>query len=93
MVVALTATLMIGVLAIAAAIVITVSRDPAPAPLISGAELAAEIALPAGEALISAAAAAGVLTVVTRSADGAETLRMFSAATGEALGEMAVRRD
>jgi len=93
MVVALTATLMVGVLAIAASIVITVSRDRAPAPLAGGADLAASIALPAGETLVAAAASGGVLTVATRSGEGAETLRLFDAATGAALGAVAVTRD
>ncbi len=93
MVVALTATLMVGVLTIAAAIVITVSRDPAPAPLADGAELAERVTLPAKETLISATLSAGVLTVATRGPDGAETLRMFDASTGEARGVVAVARD
>lgn len=93
MVVALTATLMVGVLAIAAAIVITVSREPAPAAFFAGGDLAAEITLPAGEQLISAAVAGGVLTVATKAKDGTETLRLFDIETGEALGATLVVRD
>lgn len=93
MVVALMTTLMVGVLAIAAAIVITVSRDRAPQALAEGAELAESVILPAEDALLSAAVSGGVLTVATRDAGGAETLRMFDASTGAPLGAVAVKRE
>ena len=92
MVVALTATLMVGVLAIAAAIVITVSRDPAPA-LTEGAELAREIALPAGEDLLAATISGGVLTIATKGSDGKERLYLYDATTGAQLGTTEIQRD
>lgn len=92
MVVALTATLMVGVLAIAAAIVITVSRDRGPAPT-DGANLAREITLPEGEDLVAATISSGVLTVATEAPDGAERLYMYDAETGARLGATQIERD
>ncbi|MFV0475559.1 MAG: DUF6476 family protein [Pikeienuella sp.] len=90
MVSVLTATLIIGVLAIVATLVIRIMmEEPAGAPAAIGAEA---ISLPAGEAITAIGATANALSVATRDADGAERIRVFHPETGEELSMTAVTR-
>jgi hypothetical protein len=99
MVTVLTATLILGVVAIAAALVIRVTRaDPPPAPMpapaaFDPARLTAEsLALPEGEDIVALGAAGDALMIVTRDASGAEWLRLFDPADGAALRAAPITR-
>jgi hypothetical protein len=97
MVTVLTATLILGVVAIAAALVIRVTRaDPPPAPAPAAfdpARLTAEsLVLPEGEDIVALGAAGDALMIVTRDASGAEWLRLFDPADGAALRAAPITR-
>lgn len=90
MVTALTATLMIGIIVIAATLVIRIVTEQGPAPL--SAPVAPEIALPEGEHVVAVGAGPGALTLLTQDAEGVERLRIFHPVTGEPVGAVKVVR-
>jgi hypothetical protein len=74
----------VAVLAIAAALVIRVTR-PSPPPAFDLSMIGAErILAPADETVTAAGAAPGAVILVTRDAAGAERLRFYDATTGAA---------
>lgn len=91
----LTATLILGVVTIAGAMVLRITA-PAPAPVSAGfdpAQVRAEsLSLPPGETVTAAGAAGSALMLVTRSAEGAERLHLFDAATGARLRSLDITR-
>jgi len=92
----LTMSAIIGVLVVAATLVIrlgqplTVSVAP---PLDLRAVAADSIAAPAGEAIIAAGAAQGALILVTRDAEGAERLHLYDAASGALIRTVRIARE
>ena len=91
LVTALTAVLMLGMLAVAVALIIRISMEPAAKPLSSvGAEA---VTLPAGETITAVGTTAAAVTVATTDAGGAERLRMFDPRTGAEIGVVDVKRD
>lgn len=90
MVTVLTVTLTVGILTIAATLVIRIMMETEPAPVTAIA--ASEITLPAGEQIIAAGATVSALTVATRDASGRERLRVFHPDTGAPVGETLVIR-
>jgi hypothetical protein len=89
----LTATLIVGIVAVAAALVIRIAGPAPERPGFDAASVTAErLVLPADEAITAVGAAGGALLVATRDAAGAERLRLYDAATGAALREIAVAR-
>jgi hypothetical protein len=87
----LTASLIVGVVATAGALVIRLAR-PEPGAFDPRAVAAERVRLPAGEAITAVGAAGAALVVATRDAGGAERLRLYDAATGALLREIAVDR-
>jgi len=94
LVIVLTTTLSLGVLAVAAALVIRIMQEPAPtiAPLPPGSITAERISVPSGEAIIASGATAGAISIVTRDEAGQERLRLFHPETGAATGEVLIER-
>jgi hypothetical protein len=94
LVTALTATLILGMLAVAGTLVVRLARPEAPAaPAFAPQALTAErLVLPAGEAITALGAAGPALAVATRDGRGAERIRLFDPATGAELGAVAVER-
>ena len=86
----LTATLIIGVLTIAGTLVIRILMENGPAPVTS--IEASEVTIPSDEDIIATGATASALTIVTRSSDGEERLRVFHPKTGEEVGQTVIRR-
>lgn len=95
LVTALTATLILGVVTIAGAMVLRITATP-PAPAIAGfdpATVSADaLALPPGETVTAAGAAGPALMLVTRSDDGTERLHLFDVETGARLRSLAITR-
>jgi hypothetical protein len=93
----LTATLIVGVVAIAGALVIRIARPPAPPAIPAsaafdvGALTAETVALPEGEAITALGAAGSGLMIATRDATGAERLRLYGP-DGALLRVVGVRR-
>lgn len=94
LVIVLTTTLSLGVLAVAAALVIRIMQEPAPvmAPLPPGAVSAENIALPSEETIIASGATAAAISLVTRDEAGQERLRLFDPQTGAAVGVTLIER-
>lgn len=91
MVSALLFVLIAGVVTVVATLVIRLGAvGPAPEP---AAIAAGSLTLPAGEAITAIGQAGSTLLVTTRDEAGAERLRAFSAATGEALSETRIERE
>lgn len=92
----LTGVLIVGVVVIAASLALRLAATPPatlPAPVFDPRALGAErLVLPAGEAVTALGGAGRALLVATRDAAGAERLRVYDAATGEALREIALER-
>ncbi len=96
MVTALTGVLILGVLAIATALVIRIAAPPsapAPAAFHLTALQAARLALPRDAEITALGAAGGALMIATRAPDGVETLRVFDARSGAQLRVVAITRD
>ena len=91
----LTATLILGVIIIAGAMVLRISA-PAPAPAFADfdpARISAEaLALPPGETVTAAGAAGATLMLVTRDDDGAERLHLFDGESGAPVRSLAITR-
>jgi hypothetical protein len=81
MVAVLTATLILGVVTVAGALVIRIAGAPAPPPD-PAAVTAERVALPADEAIVAVGGGPGVVIVATRDAEGRERLRVFDAGDG-----------
>lgn len=90
MVAVLTATLIVGVLTIAATLVIRILMEPERAPIARIG--AAEVSLPAGEEIIAVGATASALSIATRDGEGRERIRVFHPETGAPEGEIAIDR-
>ncbi|MEX2518890.1 MAG: DUF6476 family protein [Paracoccaceae bacterium] len=90
MVTVLTVTLILGILTIAATLVIRIMMETGPAPVTAVA--ATQIAVPAGEAITATGATASALTLATRDAAGQERLRVFHPVTGAQVGETLIAR-
>lgn len=91
MVTVLTATLIIGVLTIAATLVIRIAMEPG-----RGAVAAIEaesVSLPPGETVTAVGATPSALSLATKDAAGVERLRVFDPATGAPVGEVRVTRE
>lgn len=84
--------LILGVSTVAGAMVLRIARSEPSAGFDPRAVTAERIALPEGETAIAAGAAPGALILATRDAEGRERLRLFDAATGAPLREIAVER-
>ncbi len=90
MVTALTATLTIGIIVIAATLVIRILMEEGPRPL--SAPVAAEVTAPEGEEIVAVGAGPGALSLLTRDAGGAERLRTYHPETGAEIGVTLIRR-
>ena len=90
MVTALTATLTVGIIVIAATLVIRILMEDGPRPL--SAPVAAEVTAPEGETMIAVGAGPGALSLLTRDAGGVERLRTYHPETGAAIGVTLIRR-
>ncbi|WP_340107421.1 DUF6476 family protein [Pikeienuella sp. HZG-20] len=84
------ATLVIGVVTIAATLVIRILMEPE-RPAIAQID-ADRVALPVGEEIVAVGAAAGGLSIATRDPAGQERLRVFDPKTGAAIGETLIER-
>ena len=89
LVTALTVVLILGVLAIAATIVMRLGLGLGGA----GPIVAERFALPSGMEIIAVGRGEGIVLFVLRAPDGAETLRAFDDRTGEPAGASAITRD
>ncbi|MEM7523175.1 MAG: DUF6476 family protein [Pseudomonadota bacterium] len=91
MVTILTATLTIGVLTIAATLVIRILTEDGPGP---ATDLTAEaVSLPAAAEILAVGATPSALTIAVRDEDGAETLRVFHPKTGALMSTVVISRD
>lgn len=81
----LTATLIVGMIAVVALLVIRLAALEPPAPALPPA-----IALPAGETARAVTLGTGWVAVVTADAAGVERVRVFDAADGAPRGEIAI---
>jgi hypothetical protein len=91
LVTALTIALILGVVTVAGALVIRITRPAPVAPMVDTVA-AGSIAAPAGEDIVAAGAGAGALILVTRDVQGREWLRLYDAATGKAAPPVAITR-
>lgn len=81
---------MVGVLAVAAALVIRIAYEPgAPGPAAIKAEA---ITLPGGETPVATGYGEGAIMISTVDAEGIERLRIYDAQTGEAVKTIMVER-
>lgn len=93
LVIVLTATLSLGVLTVAAALVIRIMNEPAPA-IAPVEQIGAEtIALPEGEIPIAAGTTASAISLVTKDANGTERLRIYAPDTGALIDTVIIQRD
>lgn len=84
------ATLIIGVLTIAATLVIRIMMETGtPAVASIGADA---VSIPAAEEIIAVGATQAALSIATRDEAGAERLRVFDPETGAEIGETLIRR-
>lgn len=91
MVTVLTATLIIGIAAIFAVITIRIASEPA---AVKVKEIGAEtVFVPKGETITASGVTRAAVTLVTRDAAGAERLRLFDPATGEAVDVVKIVRE
>ncbi len=88
----LTATLIVGVIIVVAALVIRLARPPAAPGFDPRGVGAARLALPEGETPVAAGGAPGALILITRDAGGIERMRFFDAATGEPTATVLLER-
>ena len=89
LVTALAAAMILGVIAVAATLVIRVAGlAPGPGPV-----AAESIALPAGAEITAVGRSGGELLLVTRGADGTERVRAFDAETGEPRSVTEIARE
>ncbi len=83
--------MILGILTVAAALVIRIASEPtAHAPLAAAPEA---VNVPAGETILAVGATREALAVATRDAAGAERIRLFHPETGAPIGETAIRRE
>ena len=87
----LTAVLILGVVVVSATLVIRLTQ-PAPAVPATAKITAPSLTLPEGHAVAGLGQGAGTVVVITRAPGGAETLRVFDAATGAPVSATPVRR-
>lgn len=88
----LTMSAIIGVLVVAATLVIRLGQPLTPRFDVR-AVAADAIAAPPGEAIVAAGAADGALILVTRDAEGRERLRLYDAATGALARTVDIARE
>ncbi len=88
---ALTVALILGVVTVAGALVIRITRPAPVAPMIETVA-ARSIAAPLGEEIVATGAGAGALILVTRDPLGREWMRLYDAATGKAAPPVAIAR-
>lgn len=90
LVTALTLSLILGVVVVAAALVIRIS---APAPIAGPTSIGAErLSAPPGESIVASGFGPGGLTLVTRDAAGVERLRVYESATGALIRSIEIVR-
>lgn len=89
MVTLLTATLTIGVLTIAVALVIRIASEPGVS--IKSVDAPA-LTLPAGETITATGATTAAITIVTRDSEGVERLRLFDPKTGAETDQVLIER-
>ena len=93
---ALSATLIVGVLVVAGALVIRITSETARGPSLAPADIAAEsLTLPAGRQITATGFGDGALLIVTRGGEGEkgeERLHVFDAKSGAPLKELAIER-
>lgn len=82
--------MILGILTVAATLVIRIAAEPASAPLTAAPEA---IALPDGETILAVGAGREAVAVATRDAAGRERLRLFHPVTGTPLGVTELRRE
>lgn len=87
----LTMSAILGVLVVAATLVIRLGQPLAPRFDVR-AVAADAVAVPPGEAIVAAGAAEGALILVTRDAEGRERLRLYDAADGAPIRTVAITR-
>jgi len=88
----LTLSAIIGVLVVAATLVIRLGQPLTPRFDLR-AVAADSIAAPEGEAIVAAGAAQGALILVTRDAEGAERLHLYDAASGALIRTVRIARE
>ena len=96
MVMALTGILILGVLAVATALVIRLASPPpapAPAAFYPAALQAARLGLPRDETITALGASGGALMIATMDMDGRERLRVFDAVSGAQLRAVRIERE
>ena len=93
LVTALVLVLIVGVVTVAATLVIRLVAWPAGERAPAAAATAARTALPAGERIVAIGRSGGEIAVATEDADGVERLRFFDAASGEARSVTRIRRE
>jgi hypothetical protein len=89
MVTLLTATLSIGVLVIAVALVYRITSEPG---VSIKAVDAPSVTLPIGETIIATGATSAAITFVTRDGEGVERLRLFDPKTGNETDQVLIER-
>lgn len=87
----LTVVLILGMLVIVAAMVVRLGLFDESGP--AGPIAAERLTLPDGAEVLSLGRAEGQILILTRDANGAETLRVFDAATGARVSETPVARE
>lgn len=90
MVTLLTATLTIGVLTIAVALVIRIASEPG---VSIKAVDAPSVTMPAGETIIATGATSAAITFVTKDGAGVERLRFFDPKTGAETDQVLINRE
>jgi hypothetical protein len=94
----LTATLIVGVVVVAGALVVRLARPAAPpaavvpSPFDPASVSAERIRLPDDESVVATGAAQGALILATRDGRGVERLRFFDAGTGRETGAVVIDR-
>ncbi|MEM7271127.1 MAG: DUF6476 family protein [Pseudomonadota bacterium] len=86
---ALTMVLILGMIAVAAALIWRISSEPT-----RGAAVSVEsVTLPTGEAITASGAGPEALSFITRDGAGVERMRLFDPETGAPTGVVEIRRD
>ena len=88
---ALTAVLMIGVLAVAVTLVIRIASEPGARAIAK--VTAEEVSIPADAKVIAVGATASSLTVAIRDGEGGEAVLVFHPETGALISRTAINRD
>jgi hypothetical protein len=93
LVTALVLVLIVGVVTVAATLVIRLVALPAGQGMAAAPVTAERIVLPGGERIVAIGRAGGEIAVATEDGEGVERLRFFDAASGEARSVTRIRRE